>query len=84
MKDRFGTVSIFIKPDECQLLKVNSLLSEHSDMILGRMGIPNPEKNINVICLIIYGDTDQIGSLTGQLGLLKGVQVKSCLYRSKQ
>jgi putative iron-only hydrogenase system regulator len=84
MKNRFGTISIFIEPDKSSVAMINNLLTEHSDMILGRMGIPNPAKNINVICLIIYGDTDEIGSLTGKLGLLKGIQVKSCLYKSKQ
>lgn len=83
MENRFGTISIFIKPDKYFISKANNILSNHSDMILGRMGIPNPQKNINVICLIVYGDTDQIGSLTGQLGLLKDIQVKSCLYKSK-
>ncbi len=81
MENRFGTISIFIKPDKCPITKLNDLLSKYSDIILGRMGIPNPEQNINVICLVIYGDTDQLGSLTGKLGLLNGIQVKSYLYK---
>lgn len=84
MKNRFGTISIFVKSNHSSISKLNDLLSEYSDMILGRIGIPNPDKMVNVICLVIYGDTDQIGSLTGKLGLLEGVQVKSCLYKSKE
>ncbi|GAB4113168.1 MAG: iron-only hydrogenase system regulator [Candidatus Caldatribacteriota bacterium] len=80
---RFGTVSIFIKPAKDQIEKLNNILSEHAEMILGRMGLPNPQQKINIICLIVYGDTDQMGALTGKLGLLPGIQVKSCFYRSK-
>ena len=83
MENRFGTISIFIKPDKCSIPEVNDLLSKNSEMILGRMGIPNPKQKINVICLIIYGNTDHVGSLTGKLGLIEGIQVKSCLYKSK-
>jgi len=83
MENRFGTISIFIKPDKCPISEVNDLLSTHSEMILARMGVPNPKQKINVICLIIYGNTDHVGSLTGKLGLIKGIQVKSCLYKSK-
>lgn len=84
MEYRFGTVSIFIKPEKCSIREVNDILSQHAEMILGRIGIPNPQQKINVICLIIYGDTDKVGSLTGKLGLLSGTQVKSCLYKSKE
>lgn len=80
-KCRFGTVSIFIRPEKDQIARLNSILNYHSDMILGRMGLPNPQQKINIICLIVYGDTDQMGSLTGKLGSLSGIQVKSCFYK---
>ena len=83
MKNRFGTISIFINSGRCPVSEINDLLTKNSEMILGRIGIPNPKQKLNVICLIIYGDTDQIGSLTGKLGLLDGIQVKSYLYKSK-
>ena len=84
MEYRFGTVSIFMLPHQEQIEKMNMILSQHSKIILGRMGIPIPQGKINVICLIIYGNTDQLGSLTGKLGHLPGVQVKSCLYKTEK
>lgn len=78
MEYRFGTVSIFIKSERCPISRLNNILSQHAHMILGRMGLPNPQQKINIISLIVYGDTDQMGSLTGKLGLLPGIQVKSC------
>lgn len=59
--------------------KINSILSEHSDIIVGRMGIPYRGRNISVISLIIEGSTDEIGAMTGKLGGLKGVKVKTAL-----
>ena len=37
-------------------------------MIIGRQGIPLRERSINVISLVLEGDTDRMGSLTGKLG----------------
>lgn len=43
------------------------------------MGIPYRERGISVISIIVEGDTDEIGALTGKLGNLKGVTVKTAL-----
>jgi putative iron-only hydrogenase system regulator len=50
-------------------------------MFVGRMGIPYKEKNVGVITLIVDADTDEIGALTGRLGEIKGVSVKSALSK---
>lgn len=59
--------------------KINNILSEHSEMIVGRMGIPYRDRNLAVISLIIDGSTDEIGAMTGKLGRVSGVKVKSAL-----
>ncbi|MHB8984851.1 MAG: TM1266 family iron-only hydrogenase system putative regulator [Eubacteriales bacterium] len=59
--------------------KINRILGEHSDIVVGRMGIPYREKNLSVISLIVDGSTDEIGAMTGKLGGIKGVQVKTAL-----
>jgi len=46
------------------------------------MGMPYEPKGINIIALIINGTTDDIGALTGKLGLLADVEVKSVLTRA--
>ncbi len=79
---RLGVIGIVIE-DRASAVKVNEILSDHSDFIIGRMGVPYREKEVSVISLIIDADTDQIGSLTGKLGALSSVSVKSAITKGK-
>jgi putative iron-only hydrogenase system regulator len=79
---RVGVVSIIISNRASQASQVNEILGEYGNMIIGRMGLPYAPKNINIISLIIHGSTDEIGAMTGKLGLLSGVQVKSTLTKA--
>jgi putative iron-only hydrogenase system regulator len=78
METRLGAVIILVA-EEGDIQRINHIISEHSDLILGRQGIPLRERSTNVISLVLEGDTDRIGSLTGKLGRLTGVRVKSVL-----
>ena len=82
MSKRIGTVSIIINDRTVQAAKVNEILSGYGEMIIGRMGLPYTPKGIFIISLIIHGSTDDIGGLTGKLGLLKGVEVKAALTKA--
>ena len=81
MSKRIGTVTIVITDRINQSARVNEILSKHADIIIGRMGLPYSLKKISIICLIVNGSTDQLGSLTGQLGSIEGVQVKSVMAK---
>jgi putative iron-only hydrogenase system regulator len=78
MERRFGAVILVLTADS-DVQRVNSIISAHAEMILGRQGIPLRERSASVISLVLEGDTDRIGSLTGKLGRLEGVRVKSVL-----
>lgn len=80
MKTRIGVVGIVIEDLEVAG-KVNEVLHENAGIIIGRMGIPYKERSLNVISIIVDGTTDEIGSLTGKLGNIKGVNVKSALSK---
>jgi putative iron-only hydrogenase system regulator len=80
MEVRLGAVIVVLTP-ESDVQRVNSIISEHGEMILGRQGIPLRDRATNIISLVLEGDTDRIGSLTGQLGRLTGVRVKSVLIK---
>jgi putative iron-only hydrogenase system regulator len=80
MEKRIGAIIILIE-DKNSVDELNTILSAHSEIILGRQGLPLRDKGISVINLIIEGNTDQISSLTGKLGRLAGVQVKSVLTK---
>lgn len=79
---RLGVIGIVIE-DLNSVSRVNQILSEHADINVGRMGLPYREKEVNVIALIVDGSTDRLGSLTGKLGGLPGVTVKSALTKGK-
>jgi putative iron-only hydrogenase system regulator len=81
LSKRIGTVSIIVTDRVAQAAGVNDLLTEHGKIIIGRMGLPYAPKGIHIISLIIHGSTDEIGALTGKLGSLEGVEVKSALTK---
>ncbi|MGL1890260.1 MAG: CopG family transcriptional regulator [Spirochaetaceae bacterium] len=79
---RYGFIGITINKDVTSGVEVQTVLSEEPDIIMGRMGIPNLEDgSISVITLIVNATTDQVGALTGKLGKLEGVNVKSGLCK---
>lgn len=75
---RIGTVGIVIENRNI-VLEVQALLSEFGEIILGRMGVPDKESGISAISLIVKGSIEQISALSGKLGKLDGVSVKSAL-----
>lgn len=80
MDKRIGVIGIVID-DLSQVNEVNEILHQYSEIIIGRMGVPYREKGISVISLIVDGTTDNIGALSGKLGKLKGLSVKSALSK---
>ena len=78
MESRIGAVIIVVS-EEGDIQRINSVISEHADLIIGRQGIPLRDRSTNVISLVLEGNTDRIGSLTGKLGRMPGVKVKSVL-----
>jgi len=81
MSRRIGTVSIFLTRRSSQANQVNSILSEYSDIIIGRMGLPYPSAGLHSLSHIVHGTTDGIGAVTGKLGSQEGVKVKSALQK---
>ena len=83
MEKRIGTITILIEGKTAVPL-VNALLSEYSSIILARQGLPLHNRNINVISLVIEGTIEVISALTGKIGRLKDVEVKSILTKYKE
>lgn len=76
METRIALVGIIIEDLEA-VSKVNALLHEYGDFIVGRMGIPYRQKNVNVISIVIDGTLDKINTLSGKLGKISGINVKT-------
>ena len=82
-EERLGFVGIVSRGSRRPCPQVNEILSSFAAMIEGRMGVPSPSRGQSVICLIVRGTNDQLGAMTGKMGNLPGVQVKSALVQSK-
>jgi len=81
MSKRIGTITIIITNRTAQASQVNTILGDYGDAIIGRMGLPYAPKALHIIALIVNASNDEIGALTGKLGSLEGVEVKSALTR---
>lgn len=63
--------------------KFNEIISSFKGIIRGRMGLPFEEAQISVICITVVGDLDEINSLTGKLGNLPNVSVKTSISKKE-
>jgi len=81
MDRRVGFVGIIVEDRKKAAHAVNELLSEYGDIVVARVGLPYRERKCSVITLIVDATTDELGSLTGKLGALSGISVKSALTK---
>ena len=77
-----ASVMILVKNRSEAAAKVNEIISNFSDIIVGRLGLPYSGRELNIITLIVDATTDQIGSITGKLGQVKDVTVKSAVIHA--
>lgn len=77
MESRIAIVGVVVSNRKQSADQVNTILSDYGDIIVGRMGIPYKDRGISVISIIVDGTSDDIGALTGKLGNVEGVKVKS-------
>jgi len=76
MDNRVAMISIVIHDLEC-VDRVNILLHEYAQYIIGRMGIPYRTRGISLISVAMDAPGDAISSLSGKLGMIKGVSAKA-------
>lgn len=76
-----GVIAIIVKNRAESANLVNEELTKFGNIVIGRMGLPYHERDLNIITLIVDASTDQIGALTGKLGLIPDVTVKSTLAK---
>lgn len=81
METRVALIGIIVEDMNC-VEKLNGLLHEYGQYIIGRMGLPYREKNISIISVVVNAEADVISTLAGKLGMIKGVSVKT-IYSKK-
>lgn len=75
MEDTIAIIGIFVKNWE-SVPKLNKLLTEHGEYIIGRLGIPYHNKHINVISIVIDAPEDIVKNLCEKIGKLDGINSK--------
>ncbi len=83
MDERIGFVGIVID-DRNSAPAVNRVLSEFGEQIIGRIGVPDHENGIGVIGVLVRGDMKELGAMTGKLGNIAGVTVRSAVTKEKR
>ncbi|MBE6782447.1 MAG: iron-only hydrogenase system regulator [Ruminococcaceae bacterium] len=76
MKTRVALISIIVENFE-SVEKLNSVLHDYGEHIIGRMGIPYHKRKINIISVALEAPTDVINSLTGKIGRIDGISAKT-------
>lgn len=81
MEQRIAILGIIVE-DEDSVERVNELLHEYREYIVGRMGMPYRERKISVISIVLDAGNDVVSALSGKLGMLEGVSAKA-VYSKK-
>lgn len=76
---RIGVIGVVINQNSDMAIQVQKLLSEYSDIIIGRMGVPDKQSGIGAISIIVKGSNESISALSGKLGKIGGVHIKSAI-----
>lgn len=76
MENRIALVGIVVE-DSSATERLNAVLHDFSSVIVGRMGVPYRERGISIISIILDAPNSVISSMTGKLGMLPGVSVKT-------
>lgn len=81
METRVALIGIVLK-DRTSVARINDILHEYSDYIIGRMGIPYKKASLSIISVVVDAPQDIISALSGKVGLLPGVSSKTVLPKS--
>ena len=73
---RIATISIIVY-DRAAAERVNAVLHEYSDHIIGRMGLPYEKKGVSIICVCLDAPTSVTSAISGKLGMIPEVSAKT-------
>lgn len=81
MSKRLGFIGIIIEDRKKSAQAVNRILMDYGDDIIARVGLPYRDRQCWVITLTVDMTSDQLGALTGKLGAVESVTVRSALAK---
>ena len=80
MDERVALISVIVENYD-NIEKFNAILHQYNQYIIGRMGVPYRKKNISVISVAVDAPPDVINAISGKLGRLPGISVKTLLSK---
>ena len=75
IETRVALIGIVVE-EEASINRLNEVLHQYSRYIIGRMGLPYPKKDINIISIAVDAPANAISALSGKLGMLPGISSK--------
>ena len=76
METRVAVIGIIVE-DMSSVDRLNAILHDYADYIIGRMGLPYKKRGVNVISIAIDAPSDVISALSGKIGNLPGISAKA-------
>lgn len=76
---RIGVIGIVVRGDRNISIELQRILCTHSNIIIGRMGVPDKESLVSAISVIVKGSPEEINALCGKIGRLDNINVKSAI-----
>lgn len=80
METRVSLIGIIVKNTK-SIESLNKILHEYSEYVIGRMGIPYREKNVNIISVAVDAPPDVINAISGKIGRLEGISAKTIMAK---
>lgn len=80
---KIATISAIIENPKESQNKFNEVVSTFNGIVKGRMGIPFQEENIAIVSIVVIGELDEINHLTGKLGKIPHVSVKTGISKKE-
>ena len=81
MENRIALIGIIVE-DTAASTEINRILHDYQEYLVGRMGIPYKKQNVAIISVVVDAPADVTSSLSGKLGMLPGISVKT-VYSKK-
>ena len=79
METRVAMLGIIVENTE-EIERLNRILHDYAEYIIGRMGIPYSRKQMNIISIVLDAPEEQISALAGKIGMLRGISSKVMIF----
>ena len=83
MMKRVAVIGAILEDPKESNVRFNETIAEYKRIVRGRMGIPYSEADISIISIIVVGELDEINGLTGKLGLIPNVSIKTSISKKE-